>query len=155
MIFSITLWRKIKITGKKSPEPHCQSPDPGITSSPESWDDFNFLDLNLPQEYTTYSPVESELSSPRCHSICSTSEYPTPNTTPNLSHHDGDSASFNNIDRKFECPYAHCFQTFSRQNALLRHFSSIHDDAVSVFCPFCPKGHRAGKTFNRSDNFQR
>lgn len=147
--------QKIEITRKKNSAPHCQSPDSDITSSPESWDDFNFLDLNLPQKYTTCSPVESKLSSPCCRSISSTSNRSAPNIIPDLSQYDMDSVSFKNVGGKFECPYTHCFQTFPRQNALLRHFSSIHDDAVSVVCPFCPKGHRAGKTFNRSDNFQR
>lgn len=147
--------QKIEITGRKDPAPHFQSPDSDITSSPECWDDFNFLDMELPQKYTTCSPVESKLSSPCCRSMSNTSGRSTPKIAPNLFHSDMDYASFKNIDGKFECPYTHCSQTFPRQNALLRHFSSIHDDAVSVVCPFCPKGHRAGKTFNRSDNFQR
>lgn len=152
MIFSA---RKIEITGKKNPVPHFQSPDLDIASSPESWDDFNFLDLDLPQIYTTCSTVENKLSSPYCRSVSNSSDHSTPNITPTPSHDDRDSASVKSIDGKFECPYTHCFRTFPRQNALLRHFSSIHDDAVSVVCPFCPKGRRVGKTFNRSDNFQR
>lgn len=155
MIFSATLCRKIEITGKKNPARHPQLPDSDITSSPESWDDFNFLGLDLPQKYTACSPMESKLSSPCCRSMSNSSDHSTPNMTSNPSHYDMDSIDFKSIDGKFECPYTHCFQTFPRQNALIRHFSSIHDDAVSVVCPFCPRGHRVGKPFNRSDNFQR
>lgn len=155
VISSATLCGKIEITGKKNPAQHYQSLDSDITSSPESWDDFNFPDLDPPQKYTTCSPMESELSSPCCRSMSNSSDHSTQNITSSLSHYDIDSTSFKNIDGKFECPYTHCFQTFPRQNALIRHFSSIHDDAVSVVCPFCPRGHRVGKPFNRSDNFQR
>ncbi|KAH8152420.1 uncharacterized protein LAJ45_03260 [Morchella importuna] len=84
------------------------------------------------------------------------SEVPTPEQTPDPEIESPTAAVGGMIGMDLSCPHEGCRKVFPRENALLRHISSIHDEKASVSCPYCLEaGNWNGKRFNRSDNFQR
>ncbi|KAI5844480.1 hypothetical protein DFP73DRAFT_549406 [Morchella snyderi] len=84
------------------------------------------------------------------------SEVPTPEQTPDPEIESPTASVEGMIGMDLSCPHEGCRKVFPRENALLRHISSIHDEKASVSCPHClESGNWNGKRFNRSDNFQR
>jgi hypothetical protein len=84
------------------------------------------------------------------------SEVPTPEQTPDPEIESPTASVEGMIGTDLSCPHEGCRKVFPRENALLRHISSIHDEKASVSCPYCLEaGNWNGKRFNRSDNFQR